>query len=91
MLYVFFGMTEEKNIRELVGDIEELCYQLDPGFSCTLVLPQDPLSIKINKWIIYCIRNLLYAFGSGKIECITENVNKFDLKVGDTYTFAPAF
>ena len=80
-LYVTFNVSEKIDMQEFIFELQETCYRLDPGFSCIFKLPGNALPTKADKWMINCVENLMYEYGSGKIERVTEDGKVYDSKV----------
>ena len=84
-LYVTFNVSEKTDMQDFVSELQENCYQLDPGFSCIFELPGNVLSTQVDKWLISCVENLMYEYGLSKIERITEDGKSYDSKVKVVY------
>ena len=72
-LFVAFNVSEKIDMEDFIFELQETCYQLNPGFSCIFKLQGNALSTQADKWMISCVENLLYEYGSGKIERVTED------------------
>ena len=80
-LYVTFNVSEKADMQEFIFELQENCYQLNPGFSCIFELPDNALSTQADKWMINCVENLMYEYGLGKIVRVTEDGKDYDSKV----------
>ena len=84
-LYVTFNVSEKIEMQDFIFELQEACYQLNPGFSCIFKLQGNALSTQADKWMINCVENLLYEYGLGKIERVTEDGKIYGSKVKMVY------
>ncbi len=80
-LHVTFNVSEKIDMQDFIFELQETCYQLNPGFSCIFKLQGNALPTQADKWMINCVENLLYEYGLGKIERVTEDGKVYGSKV----------
>ena len=79
-LYLTFNVSEKIDMQDFIFDLQERCYQLEPGFTCILELKVGAPSTPAHKWMITCVENLLYEFGLGRMVRVSEDEKNYDFK-----------